>query len=112
VAVQACHTVIFVSPLFIVLIVCSGLAVFMTVNAGEDRIIGRIRVAFGAAAPFVAVPAGIDREIEAIVYGEFGWFPAGLGSMALDTCCGEVHCQVVRIGGGVIIVLVAGETIW
>ena len=74
------------------------LTVLMAGQAGETGKVVRVLVALDATVPFPPVPARINGEILAIVFGESGWFPARLGRMAKHTIGRESRCLVGGIG--------------
>ncbi len=84
------------------------LVVLMTENAFEKFIIIGINVTIGAKVPFTLVAPEINGEIEVIVIpGRL--FPV-VRIMTLLAAGGKAGCQVVGIGGIVIIILMAGKT--
>lgn len=91
------------------LIIHFGLIVFMAKNALEDFIIHGIHVAGRAVLPSVAMFAGIDAKILAVVI-ERGRQP-GIQRVASRAVVGEIQRHVIRIRGALKVRLMTGETI-
>lgn len=69
------------------------------------------RVAIAAPVPFTLVGPGIDGEILCVMLGEGDRVPARTGRMAFGACRGEPGRFMVRVGGSIVVFLVAGSTI-
>ena len=81
----------------------------MTVDAGEGAVVRRVGVAVGAGVPRPLVLPGIDGEELGVVDGEFGRLPSRGGGVAVGAGGRDVRSDMVWIGGGIVILLMAGD---
>ena len=93
----------------IVFVVHVRFIVIMAADAGKLRIDGGVRVAVGTTVPFALVPARVNREGPCIVVTVLRGLPARVGGMALLAFSGKPQRSMIRIGGAVVVGLVAGE---
>lgn len=87
------------------------LVVFMAFDAAEYRKVILLDVAGRARIPGAGMGAGIDRKKLAIVIAEIGRFPAHVGGMTTLAVSREPGLKVIRVDGGLEILLVAGNAI-
>jgi len=83
----------------------------VAVNAGENRIVGRVAMAFCAIGPLAVMLARVNGEKQGIMDSKFRWFPSWHGGMALHANVVNSGGEVVWIGGSIVISLMAGEAI-
>ncbi len=98
---------------FITSLATSVLVVIITVamDAIKNRIIVRVGMAFNAGIPCLALTvfSTINRKILIMVKGS--GCPTRIGSVAGNTIGWKLRCCVVRVGGLIIIILMARYTI-
>jgi len=95
----------------VMLLVGLGLVMVMAVDAAKGGKAVRIGMAVGARLPGTDVLSRIDREVRTVVHEESGRLPAWICSMAVGTAGRYVRIGVVGVGGGVILLRMAGEAI-
>jgi len=83
----------------------------MAIDTGENRIVCSVAVTFRATVPFAIVLSRIYGEKQSIMNGECSRFPSGHGGVTLHAYIVNSGREVVGVGGGIVIGLVAGETI-
>jgi len=67
-----------VAPHILVFLIHLGLPMLMAGQAADRGVVGRGRVAIGAAVPLLTMRPGVDREVLPVVI-ERGWLPPRLG---------------------------------
>ena len=87
------------------------LCVCMTVDTAEGSVIVRCGMTLGAALPGTGMLSRIYREVLCVMHCKTGGFPAGNGRVAIGAACRDMGCCVVRVGGLVVGLCVACETI-
>jgi hypothetical protein len=83
----------------------------MAIDTGEEGIVGSVAVTFGATVPFTIVTSRIYGKKQSIMNGEGGRFPSGHSGVTLHAHVVNSGRDMVGIGGGNVIGLMAGETI-
>ena len=89
-------------------VIPSRFSLVVTAQAVEDLVIIWIWVTIGALVPFPCVAAAVYWEV-LVVMIESGWDP-GILSMAQFAVCRKLSCQVVWVGGLVVVIRMASIT--
>ena len=79
----------------------------MAIQTGKNCIVGSVAVTVCAAAPFASVLSRIYREKQRIMFSELGGFPIGSRGVALHANIVNSGREVIRIGGGIVVRLMA-----
>jgi len=82
----------------------------MTVDTAESLKTSGSSVAFCACVPGSGMLAGIYREELGIMRSETGGFPSRVGCMAIAAARREAGCYMIRVCGGIVVGLMAGNT--
>lgn len=89
-------------------IVHIGLVMLMAVDTFEVGEIGRVDMAIGAVIPLSGMCPGIDRKVQAVMIpGGPAPVRSGMAGLAIGR---EIRRGMIGVGGGVIIILMAGDT--
>ena len=82
----------------------------MTIDTAEGFQAGCIGMAIAAGRPGTYMLARIDRKKLGVMRSIACRLPSGIGSMTVGAACRELGCNMVGVGGGVIIIDMAGNT--
>jgi len=106
------NTGISISSNAFVPVVHIGLIMGMAIDTSERFIACGVSMTIGTAIPGTNMFPGINREELGIMNPEFGRFPAGSQSVAIVAGSGDIGSKMVRICGGIVILQVAGNTLF
>ena len=85
--------------------------VCMAIDTGKYRVVGCVAVAIVASIPFTRVRPRIYGKKQAIMFSEIGRLPTRHRGVALHTNIVNAGCDMVRIGGGIIVRFMTGKAI-